>query len=259
MWENNTENVESVEHIINPWTQELRKLHKAHKVCYKGSTVLSYYFLFKIYMCGLGQRSFSVEERRFSVFLLFFFSLKRSTSLERQWRDVLQSPAHTAVGKMKFLKPQKEFWGELSTQDIVHVWITNRCFSKDAGLQAGRRLLFHYRLLMLELGFHEEVFLTSWSRQKAYLMFLYPGRQSVAAFLGTETWHLYILTAAWRSRSLKPKRSFCIARFLGASDAVFHRAWEICRFLYSYFPHAHPFPWPRWNAELKSPKDFRYK
>lgn len=73
MWENNTENVESVEHIINPWTQELRKLHKAHKVCYKGSTVLSYYFLFKIYMCGLGQRSFSVEERRFSVFLLFFF------------------------------------------------------------------------------------------------------------------------------------------------------------------------------------------
>lgn len=159
MWENNTENVESVEHIINPWTQELRKLHKAHKVCYKGSTVLSYYFLFKIYMCGLGQRSFSVEERRFSVFLLFFFSLKRSTSLERQWRDVLQSPAHTAVGKMKFLKPQKEFWGELSTQDIVHVWITNRCLSKDAGLQAGRRLLFHYRFLMLELGFHEEVFL----------------------------------------------------------------------------------------------------
>lgn len=77
MWENNTENVESVEHIINPWTQELRKLHKAHKVCYKGSTVLSYYFLFKIYMCGLGQRSFSVEERRFSVFLLFlnFFIL----------------------------------------------------------------------------------------------------------------------------------------------------------------------------------------
>lgn len=73
MWENNTENVESVEHIINPWTQELRKLHKAHKVCYKGSTVLSYYFLFKIYMCGLGQRSFSVEERRFSVFLLLFF------------------------------------------------------------------------------------------------------------------------------------------------------------------------------------------
>lgn len=73
MWENNTENVESVEHIINPWTQELRKLHKAHKVCYKGSTVLSYYFLFKIYMCGLGQRSFSVEERRFSVFLPFFF------------------------------------------------------------------------------------------------------------------------------------------------------------------------------------------
>lgn len=121
MWENNTENVESVEHIINPWTQELRKLHKAHKVCYKGSTVLSYYFLFKIYMCGLGQRSFSVEERRFSVFLHFFFSLKRGTSLERQWRDVLQSLAHTAVRKVEFLKPQKECWGELSTQDIVHV------------------------------------------------------------------------------------------------------------------------------------------
>lgn len=122
MWENNTENVESVEHIINPWTQELRKLHKAHKVCYKGSTVLSYYFLFKIYMCGLGQRSFSVEERRFSVFLPFFlFSLKRGKSLERQWRDVLQSLAHTAVGTVEFLKPQKEFWGELSTQDIIHV------------------------------------------------------------------------------------------------------------------------------------------
>lgn len=36
MWENSTENVESVEHIINPGTQELRKLQEAHK----GSTVL---------------------------------------------------------------------------------------------------------------------------------------------------------------------------------------------------------------------------
>ena len=36
MWENSTENVESVEHIINPGTQGLRKLHEAHK----GSTVL---------------------------------------------------------------------------------------------------------------------------------------------------------------------------------------------------------------------------
>lgn len=36
MWENSTENVESVEHIINPGTQELRKLHEAHK----GSSVL---------------------------------------------------------------------------------------------------------------------------------------------------------------------------------------------------------------------------
>lgn len=36
MWENSTENVESVEHIINPGTQELWKLQEAHK----GSTVL---------------------------------------------------------------------------------------------------------------------------------------------------------------------------------------------------------------------------
>lgn len=81
MWENSTEKVESVEHIINPGTQELRKLHEAHK----GSTVLSYYFLFKIDMCGFRQRPFSVEERRFSVSP---FEKQRSV-WKRQQGDVL--------------------------------------------------------------------------------------------------------------------------------------------------------------------------
>lgn len=200
MWENNTENVESVEHIINPWTQELRKLHKAHKVCYKGSTVLSYYFLFKIYMCGLGQRSFSVEERRFSVFLpFFFFSPKRGKSLERQWRDVLQSLAHTAVGKAEFLKPQKEFWGDLSTQDIIHMWITNRCLNKDAGLHVGCHLLeFHYRFLTLALGCLGEVFLYYLILSESIPDLCLPRKAECSCF----SWH----------RSVTPACSYCCSR-----------------------------------------------
>lgn len=54
--------VGSTEHIVNPGTLEPR-LQGPHK----GISVFSYYFLFKIDMCGFGQRRFSVEERGFSV------------------------------------------------------------------------------------------------------------------------------------------------------------------------------------------------
>lgn len=52
----------STEHIVNPGTLELR-LQGPHK----GISVFSYYFLFKIDMCGSGQRRFSIEERGLSV------------------------------------------------------------------------------------------------------------------------------------------------------------------------------------------------